>query len=106
MLNAVPELIYQCRNSGLDLLVASYHFIVENWVEWFAPNVLITLTGYFLLRLFNPFLSVLSPPLVIILLALAFGLFITYLMIFRGLLFAELNGSNRRARIFKYRLLD
>jgi len=32
--NAVPELIYQGRVSGLALLSASYQFIVENWIEW------------------------------------------------------------------------
>jgi hypothetical protein len=33
----------------------------------------------------------------------AFGLFLTLLMIYRGLLFAELNGSTRRSRVFRYR---
>ena len=36
--NAVPELIYQSPASGLEVLMASYHFIVENWAEWFAPG--------------------------------------------------------------------
>jgi len=32
LLNAVPELIYQSRTSGLELIGASYNFIVENWL--------------------------------------------------------------------------
>ena len=106
ILNAVPEIIYQTRASGLDLLVASYRFIVENWAEWFAPNVLITLAGFFLLRLLDPIVMALPLPMVIFVMALAFGLFLTYLMIFRGLLFSELNRSNRRARIYKYKVRE
>ncbi len=45
ILNAVPELIYQSRASGVEILVASYHFIIENWPEWFAPNIIITFAG-------------------------------------------------------------
>ena len=37
--NAVPELIYQGRVSGLAVLSASYQFIVENWIEWLLPNL-------------------------------------------------------------------
>jgi hypothetical protein len=36
LLNPVPEFIYQTRSSGVELLSASYNFIVENWIEWFT----------------------------------------------------------------------
>jgi hypothetical protein len=103
LLNPVPEFIYQTRTSGLDLLSASYNFIVENWLEWLAPNILITLAGFFLLRL----LSVVVWPLPYFIqwfvIALAFGLFLTYFMTFRGFLFAELHGSTRRSRAYRYK---
>ena len=46
--NPVPELIYQSRLSGLALLSASYQFIVENWLEWLLPNLLVAVAGYLL----------------------------------------------------------
>ena len=104
ILNAIPEVIYQTQASGLDLLVFSYRFIVENWAEWFVPNVVFTLVGFWLLRLLDPVVAALPSPLFVFVMALAYGLFLTALMIFRGLLFSELNGSNRRARIYKYKM--
>src|SRR6185436_14426411 len=38
-LNAVPELIYLGRHAPAELLVESYRFISENWVEWFPANI-------------------------------------------------------------------
>src|SRR5262249_10016139 len=37
--NAVPELIYLGRHTATDLLVESYRFIGENWIEWFPANI-------------------------------------------------------------------
>ena len=42
LLNPVPEVIYQGRQgSAIDVLRASYEFIVENWIEWFLPLAMI-----------------------------------------------------------------
>ena len=42
LLNPAPEVIYQVRHdSPLDVLRASYKFVLENWMEWFLPFVLI-----------------------------------------------------------------
>ncbi|MEE8612914.1 MAG: hypothetical protein V3S85_02145 [Nitrospirales bacterium] len=106
ILNAVPELIYQSRASGIELLVASYYFIIENWPEWFAPNIIITFAGWVLMQALNPLASVLAAPLHLFIIASLIGFFLTYLMIFRGLLFSELNGSNRRARVYRYKARD
>ncbi len=104
--NAVPELIYQSRASGVEILVASYQFIIENWPEWFAPNIIITIAGWAMMRALNPLARALSAPLYIFVIASLIGFFLTYLMIFRGLLYSELNGSNRRARIYRYKVHD
>ncbi len=106
ILNAIPELIYQSRASGIELLVASYHFIIENWPEWFAPNIIITFAGWALMQALNPLASVLAAPLHLFIIASLIGFFLTYLMIFRGLLFSELNGSHRRARVYRYKARD
>ena len=101
--NAVPELIYQGRVSGLALLSASYQFIVENWIEWLLPNLLVGVAGYLLRNLVYQLVTPLPFFLKYFLVEAAFGLFLTFLMIFRGLLFAELNGTTRRSRVYRYK---
>ena len=94
--NAVPELIYLARHGAADLLVASYRFIGENWVEWFPANlvllVIVLATG--LLVPDGPYGLVSG---------FAAGLVTTYAWIVRGLLFLELTSSSRRGREFKRR---
>jgi hypothetical protein len=102
-LNPVPELIYQSRLSGLQLLSASYEFIVANWIEWFLPNVLITAVGYLLLQWLNEIADYLPFFLKFFFVSAAFGLFLTFLMLYRGVLFGELSGTTRRSRLFRYR---
>ena len=42
LLNPAPEIIYQVRHdSPLDVFKISYEFVLENWIEWFLPFVLI-----------------------------------------------------------------
>lgn len=101
--NAVPELIYQGRVSGLALLSASYQFIVENWIEWLLPNLLVGIVGYLLRNLVYQLVAPLPFFLQYFIVEAGFGLFLTFLMIFRGLLFAELNGTTRRSRVYRYK---
>jgi len=103
ILNPVPELIYQNRASGLALLSASYEFIVENWIEWFLPNVSITAVAYFLLGWLDVPAAYLSSFFRFFFLFSIFGLLLTFLMVFRGLLFSDLAGSTRRSRAYRYR---
>lgn len=102
-LNAVPELIYQTRASGLEAIGASYNFIVENWIEWLIPNILLAVAGYWLLGLLGVLLIGLPFFVQLFVQAFALGLCLAYMMTFRGFLFAELHGSNRRARIYRYK---
>lgn len=128
LLNPAPEVIYQVRHdSPLDVLKTSYEFVIENWIEWFLPLAVVLaplgLTFFFtfsrrlgggaglnFLQLLSlPFLLlsgwlaqigvpegastvlvlVLTPPLVL------------FMMFFRGHLFAALQGSSRRQRLFQ-----
>jgi hypothetical protein len=102
LLNPVPECIYQTRASGLELLSASYNFIVENWLEWLLPNIALTLAGFFLLRLLNAAVWVLPDFVEWFVIAFAAGLYLTYFMTFRGFLFAQLHGTTRRGRLYRY----
>jgi hypothetical protein len=103
LLNAVPELIYQTRTSGLELISASYNFIVENWIEWLIPNLLLALGGYFLLQFISPLLLGLPAFVQLFLYSFIAGLLLTYVMTFRGFLFADLYGTTRRSRIYRYK---
>jgi hypothetical protein len=101
--NAVPEIIYQSRVSGLAVLSASYQFIVENWIEWLLPNLLVGVVGYLLRDLVHSVVAPLPFFFQYFFVEAGFGLFLTFLMIFRGLLFAELNGTTRRSRVYRYK---
>jgi hypothetical protein len=103
ILNPVPELIYQSRTSGMALLSASYEFIVENWIEWFVPNVSITAAAYLLLNWLDAPAAYLPSFFRFFFVFSIFGLLLTFLMIFRGLLFSELAGTTRRSRSYRYR---
>jgi hypothetical protein len=103
LLNPVPELIYQTRTSGLELIGASYNFIVENWLEWLVPNLLLAVAGFYLLGFIEPFLFGLPRFLEYFLYSFLVGLGLTYFMTFRGFLFAQLHGTTRRSRLYRYK---
>ena len=94
--NALPELIYLGRHAGTELLVESYRFIGENWIEWFPANlalgVCVTVTRAYLPA--GPFGVVVEG---------ASGVVLYFALIVRGLLFFELGSSSRRGREFRRR---
>jgi hypothetical protein len=94
--NAVPELIYLGHHSSLALLGESYNFIAANWIEWFPPTLIVGALAY----------SIYQMPLggiAAYVQTALFGLVLYFGMVVRGLLFAELASSSRRARAFRYR---
>ena len=103
LLNPVPELVYQTRSSGLELIGNSYNFIAENWLEWLLPNIVLTIAGYLVLQVFSASTTGLPGIVQIFIMAVGMGLCLSYFMIFRGFLFAELYGSTRRSRAYRYK---
>jgi hypothetical protein len=99
LFNAVPELIYLGHSGLVDLLSRSYQFIANNWIEWFPPNLLLMagLYGLWNMPVGN------SLPLSLAVTA-ASALFLYFAMVVRGFLFIELDGSTRRARIFRHKM--
>lgn len=91
--NAVPELVYLGRVSAPELLVASYRFIGENWIEWFPATLV--------LAVLYAGTAVVPPGPYGVLTAAVTGLLLTFALLVRGLLFLELTTSGRRARAFK-----
>jgi hypothetical protein len=104
LLNAVPELIYQTRASAFEAITASYQFIVDNWIEWLLPNIALGIAGYWLLGFLGSLLYGLPGFIQMFFYAFALGLCLTYIMTFRGFLFAELHGTTRRTRIYRYKV--
>ncbi len=102
ILNVIPELIYQSRTSGLELIGASYHFIVENWLEWLVPNIIFGVAGFYLLDIFESYLFALPVFMQLFIYALVLGVALTYFMTFRAFLFAGLHGTTRRSRLYRY----
>lgn len=101
-LNPVPEFIYQTQSSGIELLGASYNFIVENWIDWFIPTIALTVLGYLLVQALS-FMTLSLPGWVqFFIVSFGFGLCLTYIMVFRGFLFVELYGTTRRGRAYRY----
>jgi hypothetical protein len=84
-------------------LSASYQFIVENRLEWLLPNLIVGLAGYLLSGWVYQLVAPIPFFLQYFLIDAAFGLFLTFLMIFRGLLFTELSGTTRRSRVYRYK---
>ena len=96
--NALPELVYLGRHPPASLLVESYRFIAENWIEWFPANILLVLCVSGVTEL----VQAIAPPIAWLpLAALVNSLALYFAMIVRGLLFLELAGSSRRARAFR-----
>jgi hypothetical protein len=98
LFNAVPELIYLGHNTLLQLLSRSYQFIASNWIEWFPPNLLL-MAGFVAIRSY-PAGSLAER----ILQTIVAALFLYFVMIVRGLLFIDLDGSTRRSRIFRHKM--
>src|SRR5438045_2324901 len=91
-LNAVPELVYVGRRGAAEVLVESYQFIGENWIEWFPANLALLACVLGALELpAGPF-GVVG--------AVGFGVVLYFAAIVRGLLFQELSTTSRRGRAF------
>jgi hypothetical protein len=102
-LNAAPEVIYiKGSVGGVETIQRSVRFLQENWIEWFIPNGLFIAGAWYFPQLgINPMLAV-SPQALVIGSGILGGIIVHILMVFRGQLFQELDGSTHRQRMFKY----
>src|SRR2546422_3181021 len=91
-LNAVPEVVYVGRHAAAEVLVESYQFIGENWIEWFPANLALVACVLGALQLPAGPLGLIG--------SVGFCGVIYFVAIVRGLLFQELSTSSRRGREF------
>ncbi|TMB53123.1 MAG: hypothetical protein E6J56_14105 [Deltaproteobacteria bacterium] len=91
--NAVPELVYLGRHSAAELLVESYRFIGENWIEWFPATLALGAAVIVVAALPGGPFDILGDA--------AAGVLLYFMMIVRGLLFLELAASRapRKSRV-------
>jgi hypothetical protein len=94
-LNALPEVIYQRQtHGGMQTIAASWDFLKQQWIPWFAANVPL-LAALAALAAASSFV-----PLGDVVVGCAFHL----AMVFRGNLFRALDGSSHRRRMFEQRV--
>jgi hypothetical protein len=100
LLNAAPEVIYQ-RGSygGLETVQRSVRFLQANWIEWGIPNLLFLAIWWFLPRYPLASLGLLGT----IITGVIEGALLHLVMVFRGYLFAALDGTSHRQRMYRYR---
>lgn len=102
-LNAAPEVIYsKGTRGGMDTITTSFRFLQESWIEWFIPNLAIAGVAY----LFFTQVMWRLPEWSNVPIGLAAGALFHLVMVFRGHLFQELDGSSHRQRMFRYRNAD
>ena len=100
LLNAAPEVIYQRGTyGGLETARRSIQFLQANWIEWGTPNLLFLAVWWFTprepLEMFGTLGTVLSSVLE--------GALLHLVMVFRGHLFAALDGTSHRQRMYRWR---
>ncbi len=119
ILNPIPEIIYQGRSEGFNMVQESVDFLRTSGMEWFFPLILLAVLS----ALFFP-IPILAGPLQFGRLTFPMTLggsfadslaglfwpvvsaFILFaLMVFRGILFRSLSGATRRQRLFRSRSL-
>jgi hypothetical protein len=98
LISAAPEAIYQRGTyGGLATIQRSISFLQQHWIEWLVPS------GIFLVALYwIPDLNYLGSA-GLIATGVAKGAIFHLGMVFRGHLYAALDGSTHRQRMFKYR---
>ena len=103
LLNAVPEVIYQRHTyGGLATIQRAVQFLQANWMEWGVPNLLLLGLLWLVLRDGLGLLGAFGIPGLVVW-SIVFGSLLHGVMVFRGHLFAALDGSSHRQRMFRYR---
>jgi hypothetical protein len=100
LLNAAPAVIYQRgSHGGLETVQRSVRFLQANWIEWGIPNLLFLAAWYYVPRYPLAELGLLGSAIT----AVVEGALLHLVMVFRGHLFAALDGTSHRQRMYRWR---
>ncbi len=100
LLNAAPEVIYQRGTSGgLETARRSIQFLQANWIEWGIPNLLFLAVWWVAPREPLEMLGTLGT----VVTSVVEGALLHLVMVFRGHLFAALDGTSHRQRMYRWR---
>lgn len=102
LLNPLPEAIYIKDRDPLDTIIYTFGFMKENWLNWLIPNIVFMFLIYALTSgiFSSDILGNGSGGIRWLIMVIASGALISVGMLYRGHLFALLNGSTRRKRQF------
>jgi len=104
LLNAAPEVIYRNHTSGgLATIQRAVQFLQGNWLEWAVPNVLLLGALWLVDTQGRELLDSALGYAGWVVGSVIVGGLLHLVMVFRGHLFAALDGSSHRQRIFRYR---
>ena len=99
----MPEVIYQRHTyGGLATIQRAVQFLQANWMEWGVPNLLLLALLWLAWRDGLGLLMQVGTA-GVVLWSIFFGSLLHLVMVFRGHLFAALDGSSHRQRMFRYR---
>ena len=98
LLSAAPEAIYQRGTyGGLATVQKSISFLQQHWIEWLLPSAILLAALWWMPEFYGFGLIGMLVN------AAVKGAIFHLGMVFRGHLFAALDGSTHRQRMFKYR---
>ncbi|HEY3445448.1 MAG TPA: hypothetical protein VGK67_03745 [Myxococcales bacterium] len=99
LLNAVPEILYRRGTyGGLAAIGESVAFVQEHWLVWLPPNLAVAALLWFGLPVVD------ALPLGVVLGPAVGGALVFTTLVFRGHLFAALDGTTARQRALRQRL--
>jgi len=119
--NAIPEVIYLNRSQSISALAEAFDFVKTHWIEWFIPLLIIAAPmiaydGKLLLLELSKIEVLLLPAFLVVKIWSMLGPFTipmnivlgivlaNWFMLFRALLFKELQSGGRRRRIYRNNL--
>jgi len=103
LFNAVPEVIYRGNShGGLETMGRAVRFLQSNLLQWGVPNALL-LAALWLVSRQAQYVMISLGYLGVVASSIFVGGLFHLVMVFRGHLFAALDGTSHRQRMFRYR---
>ncbi len=108
LINPLPEVFYQKKYYELDSISYAFSFVKKNPVDWFVPNIIMTLIMYLgykgIFELIGFVIGSVNYSIAFAISIIISGLFLQVILgfslVYRGYLFKILDTTTRRKRLF------